>query len=184
MVVATSSSTTTSTGAEVVMNGGTSGDTFKVGSLAADNGAVRVDAFINDLSARSGDDLDLSLVLKGAQSVACSNLSKTYSAGTLQMNFGGLQAVSFDRDAPIGSQDKTVELLGSLRVEMTTQTNVATAFVNPGETTLSTAPQSLSPLAVEDRSVAGDVAAALMATMSSATEVDRLLPLFEYKPLT
>lgn len=137
MVVATSSSTTTSTGAQVVMNGSTGGgDIFKMGSLAADNGAVRVDAFINDLSARSGDDLDLSLVLTGARSFAYSDLSKTYSAGTLQMNFGGLQAVSFDRDAPIGSQDKTVELLGSLRVEMTTQTNVTTAFVNPGETTI------------------------------------------------
>jgi hypothetical protein len=184
LVVATSSAPTTATGARVVMNGGTDGDTFKVGSLASDNGAVRVDAIINDLSSRSGDDLDLSLVLKSAQSVTYAELSKTYSSGTLQLNFGGLQVVSFDRDELTGSQDKTVELLGSLRVEMTTQTNVATAFVNPGETTHPTSPQALSPLTLEDRSVAADVSTALTAALSSAAEANKLLPLFEHNPLT
>jgi len=184
LVVATNSSSMPNTSARVVMNGGTDGDTFRVGSLASDNGAVRVDAIINDLSSRSGDDLDLSLVLKNAQSVTYSELSKTYSNGTLQMNFGGLQVASFDRDAASGSQEKTVELLGSLRVEMTTQTNVANAFVNPGETTQTVAPQLLSPLTAEDRSVAADVSAALTAALSSISEVNKLLPLFEHNSLT
>ena len=184
LVVATSSTTATATGAQVVMNGGTGGDTFKVGSLAADNGAVRVDAIINDLSSRSGDDLDLSLVLKAAQSVTYGELSKSYSSGTSQLNFGGLQVASFDRDAATGSQDTTVELLGSLRVERTTQTNVATAFVNPGETTQTASPQALSTLTQEDRSVAADVSTALTAALSSAAEVGKLLPLFEHNPLT
>jgi hypothetical protein len=184
LVVATNSSSMPNTSARVVMNGGTDGDTFRVGSLASDNGSVRVDAIINDLSSRSGDDLDLSLVLKNAQSVTYSELSKTYSNGTLQMNFGGLQVASFDRDEASGSQEKTVELLGSLRVEMTTQTNVANAFVNPGETTQTVAPQLLSPLTAEDRSVAADVSAALTAALSSTSEVNKLLPLFEHNSLT
>ena len=42
----------------------------------------------------------------------------------------------------------------------------------------------LSPLTAEDRSVAADVSAALTAALSSTSEVNKLLPLFEHNSLT
>jgi hypothetical protein len=58
---------------------------------------------------------------------------------------------------------------------MTTETNVAQAFVNPGETT-----QLLSPVTSLGQNVSTDVTNALSAALSSASEVTKLLPLFEH----
>jgi adenosylcobinamide amidohydrolase len=68
-----------------------------------------------------------------------------------------------------------VDLIGKLKVEMTTESNVALAFVNPGETS-----QLLSPLTTLGQNVSTDVTNALTAALSSASEVTKLLPLFEH----
>jgi hypothetical protein len=173
----------TTANAQVVMNGGTGGDTFKVGSLEASNGNLALKAVINDLSARAGDDLDLSQVLSAAgQSAALSSLSKSYSAGNQVFSFNNDVTTGPDSDLP----DATVKLLGELRIEMTTESNVTTAFVNPGESA-----QALSPLTVLNQNVATDVAQALasalaaepslVADASVQAEVAKLLPMFEHQ---
>jgi hypothetical protein len=58
---------------------------------------------------------------------------------------------------------------------MTTESNVATAFVNPGETS-----QPLSPLTTLGQNVSTDVGDALTSALTGASEVAKLLPLFEH----
>jgi hypothetical protein len=158
--------------ARVVMTGGTGGDTFKVGSLDAGNGNLSLNAVINDLSARAGDDLDLSQVLNAAgNSAALAELNKTYASGNQTFNFSN-QVVSHVDGSPTAA---LVDLIGQLRVEMTTESNVATAFVNPGETT-----QPLSPLTTLGQNVSTDVGDALTSALTGASEVAKLLPLFEH----
>jgi hypothetical protein len=158
--------------ARVVMTGGTGGDTFKVGSLDAGNGNLSLNAVINDLSARAGDDLDLSQVLNAAgNSAALAELNKTYASGNQTFNFSN-QVVSHVDGSPTTA---VVDLIGQLRVEMTTESNVATAFVNPGETS-----QPLSPLTTLGQNVSTDVGDALTSALTGASEVAKLLPLFEH----
>jgi hypothetical protein len=158
--------------ARVVMTGGTGGDTFKVGSLDAGNGNLSLNAVINDLSARAGDDLDLSQVLNAAgNSAALAELNKTYASGNQTFNFSN-QVVSHVDGSPTTA---LVDLIGQLRVEMTTESNVAQAFVNPGETS-----QPLSPLTTLGQNVSTDVGDALTSALTGASEVAKLLPLFEH----
>ena len=171
LLVAATTGHTNGVAATVVMTGGTGGDTFKVGSLDAGNGNLYLKAVINDLSARAGDDLDLSQVLKAGQAVALGDLNKTYASGNQIFTFNN-QVVS-DNGTPSAA---VVDLLGTLRVEMTTETNVAQAFVAAVETT----PQPLSPLTVYGQDVATDVTNAMT---SAGAEVNRLLPLFEHNTI-
>jgi len=172
--------TTGPTAAKVVMTGGTGGDTFKVGSLATGNGALNLDVVINDLSARSGDDLDLSQVINAAsgQSVTLSELNKSYVSGNQTFTFAGVtQDVKSAVDGTTTAA--LADLMGTLKVEMTTETNVSLAFVNPGETS-----QLLSPLTTLGQSAAVDVANAMSTSLTAAAEVDKLLPLFEHNSIT
>jgi len=159
--------------AKVVMTGGTGGDTFKVGSLDTANGDLYLNAVINDLSARAGDDLDLTQVLHAAgQSVALNDLSKNYASGNQRFDFNN--EVRSDNGSLNAS---VVDLLGTLKVEMTTETNVAQAFVNLGESS-----QVLSTLTTMGQGVASDVSNAMTSSLSAAAEVNKLLPLFEHNP--
>jgi len=172
--------TTGATAAKVVMTGGTGGDTFKVGSLASGNGALNLDVVINDLSARAGDDLDLSQVILAAtgQSVTLADLSKNYVSGNQTFTFAS--ATQDVKSAVDGTTTAALaDLMGTLRVEMTTETNVATAFVNPGETS-----QPLSVLTALGQGAATDVVNAMTSSLSSAAEVNKLLPLFEHNNIT
>jgi hypothetical protein len=171
LLVAATTGHTNGLAATVVMTGGTGGDTFKVGSLDAGNGNLYLNAVINDLSARAGDDLDLSQVLQAGQAVALDDLNKTYASGNQIFTFNN-QVVSDNGTASAA----VVDLLGTLRVEMTTETNVAQAFVAGDETT----PQPLSHLTVYGQSVATDVTNAMT---SAGAEINRLLPLFEHNTI-
>jgi Ca2+-binding RTX toxin-like protein len=175
--------------AKVVMTGGTGRDTFKVGSVDEGNGNLVLNAVINDLSARAGDDLDLTQVLNTAgESVTLAELNKTYVSGNQTFTFDSAKndVASTGTVTSTGTGTGTgtttgsptaavVDLIGQLRVEMTTESNVAQAFVNPGETL-----QPLSPLTTLGQNVSTDVTNALSAALSSASEVTKLLPLFEH----
>jgi hypothetical protein len=138
---------------------------------------------INDLSARAGDDLDLSQVLNAVgASVGYAELSKTYVSSAQTFTFNQT-VVSNDRDAV--DPEAVASLIGSLKVEMTTLTNVVSAYVDPNEV------QALSSQTAANQSVATDVANAMGKALAGGgtvdatvqAEVDRLLPLFEHNPL-
>jgi Ca2+-binding RTX toxin-like protein len=119
---------------KVNMTGGAGADVFKFAGLSNDNGAVRLDAKILDLSARSGDDLDFTQILKaGAHVTSASDLSAVYSGGNLTYNFASASnyaTSASDPHAVTGAEVmSSVGLTGNVQVYMTTTTNVASALV-------------------------------------------------------
>jgi hypothetical protein len=118
----------------VRMTGGADADVFKFAGMSNDNGAVRLNAVITDLSARSNDDLDFTQILKaGAQVTAANQLTAGYSGGNLTYNFastGNFSTSASDTHATTGAEVlSTVGLTGSVQVYMTTTSNVANALV-------------------------------------------------------
>jgi hypothetical protein len=114
------------------MTGGADADVFKFAGMSKDNGDVRLNAVITDLSARSGDDLDFTQILKASTQVtSASQLAATYSGGNLTYNFASAFSTSAsDTDATSGAEVlSTVGLTGSVQVYMTTTSNVANALV-------------------------------------------------------
>jgi uncharacterized spore protein YtfJ len=119
---------------KVNMTGGADADVFKFAGLSKDNGALSLSAVITDLSARSGDDLDFTQILKGTTTakVANADLSATYSGGNLTYNFatGNFSATASDTNAITGAEvSGSVGLTGSVQVYMTTTSNAASALV-------------------------------------------------------
>jgi hypothetical protein len=118
---------------KVNMTGGAGADVFKFAGLSNDNGDVKLDAKILDLSARSGDDLDFTQILKAnAQVTSASQLSATYQGGNLTYNFASASNFSTSAsDTTTGGAEvlSSVGLTGSVQVYMTTTTNVASALV-------------------------------------------------------
>jgi len=92
-----------------------------------------LNAVITDLSARSGDDLDFTQILKANVQVTNANqLSATYSGGNLTYNFatGNFSATASDTNAITGAEvSGSVGLTGSVQVYMTTTSNAASALV-------------------------------------------------------
>jgi Ca2+-binding RTX toxin-like protein len=123
----------TTTDAHLVrMTGGADADVFKFAGMSKDNGDVRLNAVITDLSARSNDDLDFTQILKASTQVtSASQLAATYSGGNLTYNFASAFSTSAsDTDATSGAEVlSTVGLTGSVQVYMTTTSNVANALV-------------------------------------------------------
>jgi hypothetical protein len=117
----------------VNMTGGADADVFKFAGLSEDNGALSLNAVITDLSARSGDDLDFTQILKASAQVTNANqLSATYSGGNLTYNFatGNFSATASDTNAITGAEvSGSVGLTGSVQVYMTTTSNAASALV-------------------------------------------------------
>jgi hypothetical protein len=121
---------------KVNMTGGADADVFKFAGLSKDNGALSLSAVITDLSARSGDDLDFTQILKGttttAPKVTNADLSATYSGGNLTYNFatGNFSATASDTNAMTGAEVlDSVGLSGSVQVYMTTTSNASSALV-------------------------------------------------------
>jgi len=118
---------------KVNMTGGADADVFKFAGMSNDNGALRLNAVITDLSARSGDDLDFTQILKaGAQVTSASQLSATYSGGNLTYNFASgsnFAATASDTTTAGAEVLSSVGLTGSVQVYMTTTSNVANALV-------------------------------------------------------
>jgi hypothetical protein len=165
----------TTDNARVVMTGGVGEDTFKVGSLASDNGNLALNAVITDLSARNGDHLDFSQLLNSsgaAVSKAEAFQADTYSGGNLVFNFTNalnFKSTSTDVNAVGELIDTIVNVRGSVTVNMTTVSNVENA------------------LEVKD-SVPGKVhktiAQDVYGTDSSmSAEIQKLVPLFERNPI-
>jgi hypothetical protein len=118
---------------KVNMTGGAGADVFKFAGLSYDNGTVKLDAKIMDLSARSGDDLDFTQILKANDQVtSASQLSATYQGGNLTYNFASVS--NFSTSASDTTTDgaevlNSVGLTGNVQVYMTTTSNVASALV-------------------------------------------------------
>jgi len=164
----------TTDNARVVMTGGVGADTFKVGSLAFDKGNLALNAVITDLSARNGDDLDFTQLLnaQGAAVSAADLMTKaaTYSGGNEVFNFTnalGYQSISTDVSDKGVQVAKTVNVVGTVTVNMTTVSNVDKALVVKQEGQV-------------HKTVAQDV----YGTDSSlSAETQKLVPLFEHRPL-
>jgi Ca2+-binding RTX toxin-like protein len=118
---------------KVNMTGGADADVFKFAGLSEDNGALSLSAVITDLSARSGDDLDFTQILKANVQVTNANqLSATYSGGNLTYNFASTANFSTSSsDTTINGAEvlDLVGLTGSVQVYMTTTSNAASALV-------------------------------------------------------
>ena len=123
---------TTTDSHKVNMTGGADADVFKFAGVSKDNGALKLDAKILDLSARSGDDLDFTQILKaGAHVTSASDLSASYSGGNLTYNFasGSNFSTSASDTTSAGAEVLgTVGFTGSVQVYMTTTSNVASAL--------------------------------------------------------
>jgi hypothetical protein len=164
----------TTDNARVVMTGGVGADTFKVGSLAFDNGNLALNAVITDLSARNGDDLDFTQLLnaQGAAVSAADLMTKaaTYSGGNEVFNFTnalGYKSISTDVSDTGEQVAETVNVRGTVTVNMTTVSNVNNALVVKQEGQV-------------HKTVAQDV----YGTDSSlSAETQKLVPLFEHRPL-
>ena len=164
----------TTDNARVVMTGGVGADTFKVGSLAFDNGNLALNAVITDLSARNGDDLDFTQLLnaQGAAVSAADLMTKaaTYSGGNEVFNFTnalGYKSISTDVSDKGEQVAETVNVRGTVTVNMTTVSNVEKALVVKQEGQV-------------HKTVAQDV----YGTDSSlSAETQKLVPLFEHRPL-
>jgi Ca2+-binding RTX toxin-like protein len=159
----------TTDNARVVMTGGIGADTFKVGSLSSDNGALALNAVITDLSARNGDHLDFSQLLNGSGApVSVADVSKaaSYVGGNEVYNFSNALNYSSTSDHvdALGNVTATQVLVhGSVTVNMTTVSNVTNALVVGATDT-----------------VAQDIYGSA-STLSSETQ--KLVPLFEHNPL-
>jgi len=179
----------TTDGHWVKLTGGTDADTFKVGGLSSDNGAVNVNAIITDLSARSGDILDFTQVLKsstthvGASDFNSSNTS--YSGGNFNFNFsaGNFLTTASHTDTSGVAQDGAVALTGNVQVYMTTVTNVLGTSTTAGALQLATpaiAANGANPAVAANNGttvhhdVFGD---------SVTSEMLRLMPIMEHNPL-
>jgi Ca2+-binding RTX toxin-like protein len=161
----------TTDNARVVMTGGVGADTFKVGSLALDNGALALNAVITDLSARNGDDLDFSQLLTKTGAAVSSadvmNKAANYSGGNEVFNFTnalGFKSTSTDATALGELLDASVDVRGSVTVNMTTVNNVNNALV----------------VGQDLPTIAQDVYGA---ATSMSSEIQKLVPLFERNPL-
>jgi len=158
----------TTDGHKVNMTGGAGSDVFKFGGLSSDNGAVNLSAVILDLSARSGDQLDFTQILKGVNAVASGDLVSSYSGGNLTYNFGGgsFNTTASDEDTSGAVHATTVGLTGSVQVYMTTNSNATNAL-------------TLGSVAAPGTAVHQDV----FATGSLSSELDVLLPIIYHNPL-
>jgi Ca2+-binding RTX toxin-like protein len=117
---------------KVNMTGGADADVFKFAGMSNDNGALRLNAVITDLSARSGDDLDFTQILKATARVTSADLSATYSGGNLTYNFASgsnFAATASDTTTAGAEVLSSVGLTGSVQIYMTTTSNVANALV-------------------------------------------------------
>jgi len=160
----------TTDGASVVMTGGTGADTFAVASLSSDNGNLNINGVITDLSARNGDMLDFSHLLNSAGKAAtAADVAKAanYAMGDMNYNFTPLLDMGAASTKAIANDlltNTTVDLLGTLKVSMTTTSNVSDASVYA-------------------TNGAHGIAQDVYSQASVASELSTLLPLLEHNPL-
>ena len=165
----------------VRMTGGADADVFKFAGVSNDNGALRLNAVITDLSARSSDDLDFTQILKaGAHVTSASQLSASYSGGNLTYNFAS--ASNFSTSASGTTTDgaevlNSVGLTGNVQVYMTTTSNVASALVlaTPDVTNATTGAVTAGN---NGTTVHQDIFGGSM-----SDEMLKLMPMFDHNPL-
>jgi len=182
----------TTDGSRVDMMGSSGADTFKAAALSADNGALRLNMIVKDLSAYSGDDLDFTQIMKGTSAAAATDLAFSTPLGTATYTFAnGAGFKSTATDIGTGGEEvvTNVALTGTVKVEMSTTANVNAALLLKGETGQGVADgRTAGDTAAADIYHKGSVAAALDPAAAShqgsiASELAYLVPLFEHNPL-
>jgi len=175
----------TTDGSELIMTGGMGADTFKVAALSKN---LNLKATIADLSARQGDDLDFTqLIDNGGARVDANDLwvgspkIANYSGGDLIFSLG-----TSNIDLGIKSTTTSggpVNVDGTLKVSMTTQSNVQNAQVFQSEYWLPGSTTDVQPLAggrTVNQTVSQDLFQGLATGVGSASdELTKLMPLFQ-----